>query len=96
MFVPKCVDAASIFAFSGFILILAGVVLIVIAIMKLLFLTEEGIDEGHGGGAVFVGPFPIIFGTDRKSIEALLIVCAFAYLVITMCMLTFSFQLSKI
>ena len=94
-FCLKCMDASSILAFSGFILILTGIALIFIAFIKLL-LRPEKLGEAHSGGAVFIGPFPIIFGTDRKIIETLLIACIIIYLVVIMCMLAFGFLKFKV
>lgn len=78
--------AASILALIGFILIFAGIALIFIALIKFAF-KPVGKAEVHGGGVAFFGPFPIIFGTDRKIIETLLIFCIIAFLVIAVCML---------
>ena len=87
-------DASSILAFSGFILILTGMALIFVAFIKLLLRPEKP-GEAHSGGAVFIGPFPIIFGTDRKIIETLLIACIIIYLVVIVCMLAFGFPKFK-
>jgi uncharacterized protein (TIGR00304 family) len=38
---------------------------------------EEGEGEGNskvrGGGVIMIGPIPIIFGTDKKSIKSVLL-----------------------
>ncbi|MDZ7689133.1 MAG: DUF131 domain-containing protein [Halobacteriales archaeon] len=50
----------------GFLLILAGFVLIVIGVIVsvLRSLGEGGVDA-EAGGVVFIGPIPVVFGTSR-------------------------------
>jgi len=53
----------------GALLIFVGFILLGMAV-----LTWDGDHEGHrveGGGFVIVGPFPIIFGTNRRAVKAL-------------------------
>ncbi len=57
----------------GIVLILAGFFVTFVATV-LLFLTafkEKG--KVKGGGAIIIGPFPIIFGTDKESVKILLL-----------------------
>jgi len=65
-----------------------------LAVSSQFLLEKPG--EAHSGGAVFIGPFPIIFGTDRKIIETLLIACIIIYLVVIVCMLAFGFLKFKV
>ena len=69
---------------TGLLLVLVGFAL---AFMSALVLVLRGTGSGskvRGGGIVMIGPIPIIFGTDRGSVKALillsivLIVVAFA------------------
>jgi uncharacterized protein (TIGR00304 family) len=65
-------DAEMLFGL-GFALIFAGILIMLIAIV-LLFVSgvrEKG--EVKGGGAIVIGPFPIIFGTDKESIKTVLL-----------------------
>ena len=65
-------DAEVLFGL-GFALIFAGILIILIAVV-LLFVSgvrEEG--KVKGGGAIIIGPFPIIFGTDKESIKTVLL-----------------------
>jgi len=65
-------DAEMLFGL-GFALIFAGILIILIAVV-LLFVSgvrEEG--KVKGGGAIIIGPFPIIFGTDKESIKTVLL-----------------------
>jgi uncharacterized protein (TIGR00304 family) len=57
----------------GIALMLAGIIVIVAA---LILLVLTGVKQGgkvKGGGAVIIGPFPIIFGTDKESVKTLLL-----------------------
>ena len=56
----------------GIILILAGFSVTFIAAILLFFTAfEEG--KVKGGGAIIIGPFPIVFGTDNESVRILLL-----------------------
>jgi len=57
----------------GFLLVLAGFAVTFIAILLLFFSALKGGGKIRGGGAVIIGPFPIIFGTDKESIKILFI-----------------------
>jgi uncharacterized protein (TIGR00304 family) len=64
------VDAA-VFYGLGFFLILAGIMVIVAAII-LASKTEAKKGRVRGAGIIMIGPIPIIFGTDKKSIKTVL------------------------
>jgi len=53
-------------------LVLAGVVIIAVAVF-LLSVRGAGKGKVRGGGAVIIGPIPIIFGTDKKSLKTVLL-----------------------
>ena len=58
----------------GILIIIVGMVLIFAGILK--GNTESKNDTGgeiRGGGIVLIGPIPIIFGTDRKSVKSVII-----------------------
>jgi len=57
----------------GIALILAGFFVTFIATVLLFFTAVEGKGKIKGGGAVIIGPFPIIFGTDKESVKILLL-----------------------
>ncbi|MFQ5999558.1 MAG: DUF131 domain-containing protein [Candidatus Bathyarchaeia archaeon] len=57
----------------GVILVLAGFIIAFAAVFLLFFTTMRGKGKVRGGGAVIIGPFPIIFGTDRESVKILLL-----------------------
>ena len=57
----------------GFILILAGFVVVFVAALLLFFRALRGKGRVRGGGVVMIGPFPIVFGTDKESVKTLLL-----------------------
>lgn len=56
----------------GMALIFVGVLIMVIAVV---LLSISGVRKGkvRGGGAVIIGPVPIIFGTDEKMLKTVLL-----------------------
>jgi uncharacterized protein (TIGR00304 family) len=64
------VDVA-VFYSLGFVLILAGIIVIVAAI---ILASKGGANKGRvrGAGIIMIGPIPIIFGTDKKSVKTIL------------------------
>jgi uncharacterized protein (TIGR00304 family) len=56
----------------GFALILAGVLIIIFAII-VLSVRSAGKGKIRGGGAIVIGPIPIIFGTDKKSLKTVVL-----------------------
>ena len=65
------IDPGALYAL-GMALIFIGVLIIVLAA---LLLSVLGAKKGKvkGGGAIIVGPVPIIFGTDKKSLKTVLL-----------------------
>jgi uncharacterized protein (TIGR00304 family) len=57
----------------GFSIILIGFALAFIAAILMIAQAAGGREKIKGGGAVIVGPFPIVFGTDRESVKILLV-----------------------
>jgi uncharacterized protein (TIGR00304 family) len=56
----------------GIVLIFAGMLIILVAII-LFFLSS--VREGgkvRGGGVIIIGPFPIIFGTNKEAVKTVL------------------------
>jgi uncharacterized protein (TIGR00304 family) len=56
----------------GIALIFAGALIIIISVV--LF-SVSGTKKGKvkGGGAIIIGPIPIVFGTDKKSLKTVLL-----------------------
>jgi len=65
------IDSAALYAL-GIVLVFVGVLIIVIAV---ILLSISGAKKGKvkGGGAIIIGPVPIIFGTDKKSLKTILL-----------------------
>jgi len=55
----------------GLVLVFVGVAVIIIAA---ILLSVSGARKGKvkGGGAILIGPIPIVFGTDKKSLKTVL------------------------
>ncbi len=56
----------------GFGLILLGFALIFIAVIGAI-LSGKRSGKVRGGGAIIIGPIPIVFGTDKQSVKVILI-----------------------
>jgi uncharacterized protein (TIGR00304 family) len=65
------IESATLYAL-GIALIFFGVLIIVVAV---ILLSISGAKKGKvkGGGAILIGPIPIIFGTDMKSLKTVLL-----------------------
>lgn len=57
---------------AGIALVFVGILMIIIAAL-LLSIRGAGKGKVRGGGAVIIGPVPIIFGTDRKSLKTIVL-----------------------
>ncbi|MGQ9566345.1 MAG: TIGR00304 family membrane protein [Candidatus Bathyarchaeales archaeon] len=58
----------------GFVLVIAGFAITFLAAVLLALQTAitKGKSETKGGGVIVVGPFPIVFGTDKETVKILL------------------------
>ncbi len=65
-------DAGTLYGL-GIGLILAGMLVILVAIILLFLSSVRREGKVRGGGAIIIGPFPIIFGTDKESIKTVLL-----------------------
>lgn len=57
----------------GIAFIFVGVIVLLLAFLLLFF---SGIKKGEkirGGGAIIIGPIPIVFGADKNSLKMLLL-----------------------
>lgn len=57
----------------GIALIFAGILIILVAVILAFRSAVKGTGKVKGGGAIIIGPFPIIFGTDKESLKTVLI-----------------------
>jgi uncharacterized protein (TIGR00304 family) len=65
------IDSATLYAL-GIALIFVGAIIIIIAVV-LLSVSGAGRGKVKGAGAIIVGPVPIVFGTDKKSLKTVLL-----------------------
>jgi len=57
----------------GLTLVFAGFAIAFIAVVLLFLRGFKSKGKMRGGGAVIIGPIPIIFGTDKESIKIILV-----------------------
>jgi uncharacterized protein (TIGR00304 family) len=57
---------------AGFGIVLIGIGILALAIF-LLSAKSKGKGNVKGGGVVIIGPVPIVFGTDKKSVKTVLL-----------------------
>jgi len=62
-------DSPALYAL-GVAVIFVGVLVIVVAVV---LLSVSGAGKIKGGGVIIIGPVPIIFGTDTKSLKTVLL-----------------------
>jgi uncharacterized membrane protein len=58
---------------AGFILVFVGIIIIVVAAILILLANIKGRGRVRGGGAIIIGPVPIVFGTDKESLKKVLL-----------------------
>jgi len=77
----------------GVSLIFIGFILSFIAVVLLAFssLKRDG-GKVRGGGAVIIGPVPIIFGTDKESVKIVLIL-AIILVILLLVLALFSYRI---
>ena len=57
----------------GFGLTVAGLLVAFAAIILMITSGKKGQRQVRGGGILFIGPIPIIFGTDNQSVKILVL-----------------------
>lgn len=65
-------DAETLYGL-GIALIIAGIILVFAAVLLIFISNIKGDAKMKGGGAVIIGPFPIVFGTDKESLKMVLL-----------------------
>jgi len=71
----------------GFLLILFGFVLAVIAMIILAARSSKAPGGGRSAGVLLIGPIPIIFGSDKQSIKIVVILAIVLMLIVLVVML---------
>ncbi len=68
---------------AGIALIILGVFIIIIAV---LLISSRSVGKGkgrvRGGGIIMIGPIPIIFGTDKKSLKTVILLAILLMIVV--------------
>jgi uncharacterized protein (TIGR00304 family) len=57
----------------GTALALTGILIIIVATALILLSKSRKTGKIRGGGAVIIGPIPIVFGTDEQSLKTVLL-----------------------
>jgi len=57
----------------GLALVFVGFAIAFIAVVLLFLRGFKGKGKVKGGGAIIIGPIPIIFGTDKESVKIILV-----------------------
>jgi uncharacterized protein (TIGR00304 family) len=65
-------DAETVYS-VGLTMVFIGIVVMVVAALLIFISGNKGKGKVRGGGAIIIGPVPIIFGTDRKSLKTILL-----------------------
>lgn len=69
----------------GLTLVIFGFILAIVGVFIIVVRGRHGLSETRGGGVLLIGPIPIVFGSDRGSTKALLVLA----IVLMALMLTF-------
>jgi len=65
-------DAGTLYVL-GVALIFTGMLVLLVAVLLFFLSSIKGKGKIRGGGAIIIGPFPIIFGTDKESVKTVLL-----------------------
>lgn len=57
----------------GTALAFAGMLIMIVATALLLLSKSGKTGNARGGGAIIIGPIPIVFGTDKQSLKTVLL-----------------------
>jgi uncharacterized protein (TIGR00304 family) len=81
------VDAA-VFYSIGAALIAVGIIIIIVAV---ILASTRGAGSGRmkGAGVIMIGPVPIIFGTDKKSVKSVLVLALALTIAVIIAMVVF-------
>lgn len=79
----------------GFLLVVLGFVLAFVAVILLAVKARSSGGKTRGGGILFIGPIPIIFGSDRESVGVLIILAIILMAIVLVFMLLPTFLLSR-
>lgn len=75
-------STSNIILLTGFFLVFLGVMIIFLTMIIFMFKSIKGKVETKGGGIIFIGPIPIIFGTDIRITKWLMIIALIITLIL--------------
>jgi uncharacterized protein (TIGR00304 family) len=75
---------------AGLLLVVLGFILAFVAVILLAIRSRGTSGQTRGAGILLIGPFPIVFGSDRESVRTLMILA----IVLIAMVLAFSLILS--
>jgi uncharacterized protein (TIGR00304 family) len=81
-------DVATLYGL-GVALIFAGMIVVLVAILLLFLSSIKAERKVRGGGAIIIGPIPIIFGTDKESIKTVLLLSIALTILLVVIMIVF-------
>jgi len=84
----------ALFNTLGLMLVFTGFVITLIAVLLWIFMTVKRGGKVRGGGAVIIGPFPIVFGTDKESVKVILLL-SIILIVLLLVFMAFSYYAFK-
>jgi len=85
-------DSSTLFS-VGIALIFVGMLIAAVAFLLFLLFNIKGEGRVKGGGAIIVGPVPIVFGTDKESLKTVLLLAIVLTILTVMVLLMFHFVL---
>jgi uncharacterized protein (TIGR00304 family) len=88
--VDSTMDAETLYSL-GIALIFTGILIVLVAIVLIFLSNINETGKVKGGGAIIIGPFPIIFGTDKESVKIILLLSI--TLIVLLIALTITFYL---
>ena len=71
----------------GFGLTVIGLLVAFAAIILMVISGKKGEGRVRGGGILFIGPVPIIFGTDHQSVKVLIVLAIASIAMIALLMI---------
>jgi len=79
-----------VLVFVGFVLSFVAVVLLVLSGLK----GKKSEGKARGGGVIVIGPFPVVFGTDKESVKILLLL-SIVLVALLLVFMVFSFYILR-
>jgi uncharacterized protein (TIGR00304 family) len=65
-------DAGILYSW-GMILVFVGIIIVIVAAILILLANTKGRGKVRGGGIIIIGLVPIVFGTDKESLNKVLL-----------------------